>query len=363
MNDSVRIGMAGAGHIAHSHAEAWRKEATLTAVASRRIESARSLAERYNIPHVCRDVNELLNRGDIDAVGIATPHHLHHPIALAALAAGKSVFCEKPLAIDGSQAREMCAAAAKADSAKTGVQSGIRLFPALRLLSRLLREGQAGAIHNFDAHWSFDWARDPLFPLTWRFKRSEAGTGALGDLGVYMIDAARWLVGEIAQVNAELAVYIPRRPLLASDGHFGELRRLHREEELEIPRETGPVENDDVCQLLLRFENGACGSIRASRLHQEHAIRVDCERTSYLWRMAGDRRLMERASEAEYAPVECPVPSVDESIVTSFLNNIRWDGEEPPTFRDGLAAQLVIDAAVRSHDTGGWVDVACSTGS
>lgn len=359
MKDIVRIGMIGAGHIAHSHAEAWRKEATLTAVASRRIESARSLAERHGIPHVCRDASELLHRDDIDAVGIATPHHLHHPVALAALAAGKSVFCEKPLALNGSQAREMCAAATEAGRVKTGMQSGIRLFPALRLLYRLLREERAGKIHTFDAHWSFDWARDPRFPLTWRFRRAEAGTGALGDLGVYMIDAARWLAGEIRQVNAELAVYIPRRPVLTSDGHFGELRRLHREEKLDIPRETGPVENDDVCQVMLRFENGARGSIRASRLHQEHSIRVDCERTSYRWQMTGDRRLMERSTEAEYTPVEMPEPPGDDTIVTAFLKNIRRDEEESPTFRDGLAAQLVIDAAVKSHETGGWVDVEC----
>ncbi len=358
MKDIVRIGMIGAGHIAHSHAEAWRKEATLTAVASRRIESARSLAERHDIPHVCRDANELLNRDDIDAVGIATPHHLHHPIALAALAAGKSVFCEKPLALHGTQAREMWSDARRREI-KTGVQSGIRLFPALRLLSRLLRDGRAGKVHTFDAHWSFDWARDPRFPLTWRFKKAEAGTGALGDLGVYMIDAARWLVGEIANVNAELAVYIPRRPLLTSDGHFGELRRLHREGELDIHQETGRVENDDVCQLVLRFENGARGSIRASRLHQEHSIRVDCERSSYRWQMTGDRRLMERSTEAEYTPVEMPEPPCDDTIVTNFLHNIRRDEDEPPTFRDGLAAQLVIDAAVRSHETGSWVDVGC----
>ena len=358
MKDTVRIGMIGAGHIAHAHAEAWRKEATLTAVASRRIESARALAERFGVPNVCRDANELLNRADVDAVGIATPHHLHHPIALAALAAGKSVFCEKPLALDGSQAREMCAGA-KVGSVKTGMQSGIRLFPALRLLARLLQEGRAGKIHTFDAHWSFDWARDPGFPLTWRFKRAEAGTGALGDLGVYMIDAARWLVGEIGQVNAELAVYIPRRPMLTSGVHFGELRRLHRAEKLEVSPETGLVENDDVCQLLLRFENGARGSIRASRLHQEHSIRVDCERTSYRWEMAGDRRLMERSTESEYKPVEMPEPPGDGTIVMTFLNNIRRDENESPTFRDGLAAQLVIDAAVESNETGAWVEVEC----
>ena len=356
MKDSVRIGMIGAGHIAHSHAEVWRKEATLTAVASRRIERARTLAERYGIPHVCRDAEELLNRADIDAVGITTPHHLHHPLALAAMEVGKSVFCEKPLALNGLQAREMWSKARRR-GVKTGVQSGMRLFPALRLLSRLLREGKAGKIHTFDAHWSFDWARPPDFPLTWRFLRSEAGTGALGDLGVYMIDAARWLVGEIAQVNAELSIYIAQRPLLTSAEHFGDLRQMHREGALESSARTGLVENDDVCQLLLRFENGARGAIRASRLHQEHSIRVDCERTSYLWQMAGDRRLMERASNAEYTPVEVPEPPVDDTIVTTFLNNIRRDEDEAPTFRDGLAAQLVIDAAVKSNDTGRWVDV------
>ena len=358
MKDSVRIGMIGAGHIAHSHAEAWRKEATLTAVASRRFERARSLADRYDIPHVCGDVDELLNRSDIDAVGITTPHHLHHPIALEAMAAGKSVFCEKPLALDVPQARAMWSSALRS-GAKTGVQSGIRLFPALRLLSRLLREGNAGSVHTFDAHWSFDWARAPDFPLTWRFKRAEAGTGALGDLGVYMIDAARWLVGEIAQVNAELTVYVTHRPLLTAEDHFGALRRKHGEGVLEIPHETGQVENDDVCQFMLRFENGARGSIRASRLHQEHSIRVDCERTSYLWQMHGDGCLMERASDDAYSPVAEPETHSDDTIVTTFLNNIRRDEDEAPTFRDGLAAQLVIDAAVKSHETGRWVDVEC----
>ncbi|MCY3772075.1 MAG: Gfo/Idh/MocA family oxidoreductase, partial [Gemmatimonadetes bacterium] len=74
---------------------------------------------------------------------------------------------------------------------------------------------------------------------------------------------------------------------------------------------------------------------------------------------AGDRRLMERSSEAEYLPVKCPESPVDDSLVTSFLSNIRRDEDEPPTFRDGLAAQLVIDAAVKSHETGSWVDVEC----
>lgn len=358
MKDPVRIGMIGAGHIACSHAEAWRKEATLTAVTSRRMDSARTLAERYDIPHVCRDVVELLNRGDVDAVGITTPHHLHHPIAMAAMEAGKSVFCEKPLALNGLQAREMWSTAQRCE-AKTGVQSGMRLFPALRLLSRLLRGEKAGRIHSFDAHWSFDWARQPDFPLTWRFRRGEAGTGALGDLAVYMIDAARWLIGEIMQVNAELATYVSHRPLLTSAEHFGELRRMHRDGELDIPGKTGEVENDDVCQLMLRFENGARGSIRASRLHQEHYIRVDCERTSYFWQMEGGGRLMERASEGAYMPVETPETPAGDTIVTTFLNNIRQDEDEAPTFRDGLAAQLVIDAAVKSHETGRWVDVEC----
>ncbi len=356
MKDSVRIGMIGAGHIAYAHAEAWRKEATLTAVSSRRLESARKLAARFDIPHVCRDADELLSRGDIDAVGITTPHHLHHPMAIAALAAGKAVFCEKPLALNGLQAREMWSAAQR-HKAKTGVQSGIRLFPALRLLSRILRDGIAGSIHAFDAHWSFDWARQPDFPLTWRFKQAEAGTGALGDLGVYMIDAARWLIGELSEVNAELARFVTHRPLLTSSEHFGELRRMHGEGALENPRQTGRVENDDVCHLMLRFENGARGSIHASRLHQETSIRVDCERTSYLWTMEGGGGLMERSSNAAYTPVEMPEITGDDTIVSTFLNNILRDEDEAPTFRDGLAAQLVIDAAVRSHEEGRWVHV------
>ena len=107
MYDPIRIGMIGAGHIAGSHAACWQNEAVITAVCSRQRSKAEQLARKFDIPVVCDDIPSFLNRNDVDAVGITTPPHLHHPIAMQAMQAGKNVFCEKPLTPTFVQSKEL----------------------------------------------------------------------------------------------------------------------------------------------------------------------------------------------------------------------------------------------------------------
>ena len=162
MYDPIRIGMIGAGHIAGSHAACWQNEAVITAVCSRQRSKAEQLARKFDIPVVCDDIPSLLNRDDVDAVGITTPPHLHHPIAMQAMQAGKHVFCEKPLALTGDEARQMVELAEKT-GVTTGVQSGMRHFKSLRHLRQIIKQGTLGQIFSFHGAWSFDWAKDPKF--------------------------------------------------------------------------------------------------------------------------------------------------------------------------------------------------------
>ncbi|MBT5876873.1 MAG: Gfo/Idh/MocA family oxidoreductase, partial [Candidatus Latescibacteria bacterium] len=201
---SIGVGIIGAGHIAKSHAKVWSREDKLVAVCSRQLHKAEDLASSYGIPVICTTAQQLINRDDIGIVCIATPHDLHYPLAMSALKAGKHVFCEKPLALNVAEAREMCELSRQM-GVKTGVQFAERTnWPSLMRLRELILEGELGEIQYFEGAWAFDWAQSPTHPMSWRFRKSSAGSGALGDLGAYMIDAARWLVGEITDVFADL---------------------------------------------------------------------------------------------------------------------------------------------------------------
>jgi predicted dehydrogenase len=353
----IRIGMVGAGHIARSHARAWQQEAALAAICSRQRRKAEALARAFDIPVVCDTPGDLIARPDVDAVSIATPHHLHYAIAMQAMAAGKHVFCEKPLALNMQQARAMWACAQKT-GVRTGMQSGIRTaFPGLRHLHRLIHEGRLGPVQYFEGVWGFDWAHRPDYPMGWRFKRQEAGTGALGDLGVYMIDAARWLIGEITSVCADFATHIRRRPVIPDRYDFAEVRRMHREGALPEAEGMATVENEDACTLMLRFAGGAQGYIRASRLHRNNTIKVEGAQAGYAWTLSTGQLMRRLPGEEAYTAVSLPDDLPAESMVTRFLDNIRYGTDHPPTFLDGLRAQEIIDAAIRSNAQRRWVRV------
>ena len=351
-----RVGIIGAGHIAQSHAQLWQGEADVVAVCSRQYHKAVSLANEYGIPVVCTDAEALIQRDDIDIVCITTPHHLHHPFAVQAVNAGKHVFCEKPLALNVTEARDMWETSHNA-GVKTGIQFSERFhWPSLIRLREMIQEGVLGEIQYFEGAWAFDWARSPDHPMSWRFQRDKAGTGALGDLGAYMIDAARWLIGEIASVSGHLVTYIKQRPLIPDLYDFAEIRQMQRENDLPKSTKIGDVENDDVCTVMVLFENGAHGIIRASRMQRFNTIRVEGSLGVCTWDLQ-NRILMHRSHRQEHY-TEVPVQSgtTSPSMYTQFLANIRDDTDLPPTFYDGLKVQEVIDAVVKSAEDKRWVN-------
>src|SRR5690606_38881836 len=224
-----------------------------------------SAAAEFGVPEASDDWRAAVARDDIDIVDICTPGHTHAEIALAALAAGKHVLCEKPLANDVADAERMAAAAAEA--AARGIVSmcgfSYRRTPALSLAKRLIEDGRLGEIRHVRAQYLQDWLTSPDAPFTWRLDRERAGSGALGDIGAHSIDTAQWLTGaHITGVSATGRTFVPSRPRL--DERVG----LGGHAAAEAPRERVTV--DDAAAFTAAFDNGAPGVFEATRLAAGH---------------------------------------------------------------------------------------------
>jgi predicted dehydrogenase len=193
------------------------------------------------------DWKAVVTRPDIDLVDVSTPGDSHAEIAIAAAQAGKAVLCEKPLANSVRDAERMLAAAEKAGVVHM-VCHNYRRAPAVTLARQLISGGQLGDVRHFRGTYLQDWITDPKFPLVWRLDRDQAGSGALGDLAAHSIDLARYLVGEIAEVAGHLETFVRERPLPDDPGR------------------TGQVTVDDASTALVRFANGAMGTIEATRM-------------------------------------------------------------------------------------------------
>ena len=191
MKDSVRLGVVGAGaiaQVAHIPVLSKMRGAELLAVCDNDRPKARALADRFGVPDVFTDIEDLLELDELDAVVIATPNHLHEPHALAALAAKRNVLCERPLALSSRGVERILAAAAKADC-KVSVANNHRYRTDVQGLSRFIAGGELGKIVGMRGG-SYSFKRPPE---GWRFRRAESGGGAFLDHGVPLLDLALWL--------------------------------------------------------------------------------------------------------------------------------------------------------------------------
>jgi predicted dehydrogenase len=229
--------------------------------------------------HAVTDYREMLADPDIDVVSICAPNFLHHEIALAAAAAGKPFWIEKPMGRSAEESRAIAEAAASAGIV-TAVGFNYRHAPAIAHARRLVREGALGRITNVRVAFLADYSSDPLGALTWRFERARAGSGVLGDLLSHGFDLAQYLVAPVVRVSADAETFIRRRPLPAADAasHFSRGAE-------DAP--TGEVENEDYAVVTARFENGAIGVFESSRIavgpHAEYTIEVYGTRGSLRW--------------------------------------------------------------------------------
>ncbi|MDQ1053908.1 putative dehydrogenase [Arthrobacter sp. SORGH_AS 212] len=279
----LRIGMAGYAFMGAAHSHAWRTAPRffdlplvpeLTALAGRNADAAAAAAAKLGWSSTETDWRRLIERDDIDLIDICTPGDTHAQIAITALEAGKHVLCEKPLANTVEEAERMAAAARSAATRGVYAMCGYsyRRTPALALAKRMVDSGRLGTIRHVRAQYLQDWLSDANAPMTWRLDRSRSGSGALGDIGAHIIDAAQWITGQqISGVSALMETFVRERPLA------GDLVGLGGHGNLDAGSPRGAVTVDDTAIFTARFDGGPVGVFEATRyaLGRRNAMRLE----------------------------------------------------------------------------------------
>lgn len=253
---SIGVGMLGYAFMGKAHANAYKKlpyifwppaaVPRLVSIAGRSEEAVATAAQRYGFSRHTTDWRDLISDPEIQLFDNGGPNNFHAEPCIAAAEAGKHIICEKPLGRTAAESKQMLDAVRKA-GVKHACAFNYRFVPAIRQARLLIEQGALGRIYHFRARYLQEWIADPEFPMVWRLKKDIAGSGALGDLGAHIIDLARFLVGEPRSVNAITATFVKERPLGDGSGR----------------RDT--VDVDDAFASLVEFENGAIGTLEATR--------------------------------------------------------------------------------------------------
>jgi predicted dehydrogenase len=362
------VGLIGTGFMGKTHALAWRNvravmgdvpAVDLVLLCDTPADRATAFADQFGFAAATDDWRALVAHPGIDIVSITTPNQLHREIALEALAQGKHVWCEKPMSLTLAEAEEM-EAAARASGRVTIVGYNYIKNPAFTHAQRLIEAGAIGTPVQFRGWVDEDYQADPDLPWSWRAKISEAGLGALGDIGSHLVSMAHGLMGPIDSLLADLQVIHKTRPLPDGTGH-------------------APVENDDAASVLLRFASGAQGSMvisrsawgRKSRLGFEvHGtqgmIVFDQERMNelHLYQNRGEiaeqgfKTILTGPAHPPYGAF-CPAPGhqlgfTDLKIIecAALLRAIGGGPAAHPDFTDALAIERVIHAVADSAHQG-----------
>jgi predicted dehydrogenase len=312
------------------------------------------------------DWREVVERDDIGLVDVSTPGDSHAEIAIAAARAGKHVLCEKPLANTLREAQAMLKAVQKAGVVHM-LCHNYRRIPAVMLAKKLIESGDIGTVHHFRGTYLQDWILDPNLPLLWRFQKDKAGSGALGDIASHSLDLGRYLVGEITEVSGALETFIKMRPLVGN------------------PKKRGRVTVDDASAAVVRFANGALGTIEGTRVAagrknynrfeingSKGSIAFDLERMNELdvyfssdpAHARGFRTILVTEPGAHpYIHAWWPPGHIIgyehtfTHMVYDLLEGIAKGRSPKPNFEDGVANQRVLDAWEKSARTKRWATV------
>jgi predicted dehydrogenase len=381
----IGVGIIGTGFMGECHALAFtavqplfqpQLRPRLQVVADINTAAAERARARFGFARATGDWRELVADPAVGLVSITSPNLLHKGMALAAIAAGKHVYCEKPLALTAADAREL-ALAAEAKGVRTLVGYNYLCSPAVRHIKQLLDAGELGALTYLRASFEEDYMADPAVPFSWRCERAKAGSGALGDLGSHAISLARYLAGPIVEVIADAAVVVPERAVAPPGGDLQFAR-------VEAPSELRTVENEDIAHGLFRFASGLLGSLTASRTAWGRkngpdlelygtlgAVRYRQERFNefelYLASPRKDengyRTVFTGPYHGEYGRFT-PAPGHGIGFndlkvieVAGLLDGIASDAPTFPDFREGWAIEAVCDAMLQSVERRAWVRV------
>ena len=383
----LRIAMIGHGFMGAAHSQGWRVAPRffdlpltpeMTVVVGRDAGKTAASAGKWGWNEFATDWREVIGRDDIDVVDIVTPGDTHAEIALAALAAGKHVLCEKPLANTVAEAEAMTAAAD--DAARRGIRSMVgftyRRVPAATFARDLVAAGRVGEIRQVRAEYLQDWLSDADAPLTWRLQKDRAGSGSLGDIGAHAIDLAEYITGQrLTSVSGIIETLVKERPLLGEGVGLSGTASSER----------GEVTVDDIALFTGRLSSGALASFEATRFRtgRKNALRIeisgslgaisfDLERMNELQlydatlpqTQLGFQRIFVTEHDHPYLAPWWPTGHTlgyehgFSHQVLDFVTAIAAGAQPLPSFEDGLHVQRVLDSVERSSAAGSaWTPV------
>ena len=267
---SLNVCLIGQKFMGRTHSNAYLKvgkffdlplEVVMHTISARDRQELEAFAHQWGWKTASVDWKAAVSNPDIDLVDVGTPNHVHKEQSIAALEAGKHVACEKPLAGTLGDAREMMEAARKAKKQKTSVWYNYRRVPAVALAHQLVKEGKIGRIYHVRAYYLQDWG-GPETPMSWRFDKETAGSGAHGDLNAHIVDMARFITGdEVVEVTGSLApTFIKERPIPEGSGRGGIGSGGKG------TGKTGKSTVDDAVLFIATMKGGAIASFEASRV-------------------------------------------------------------------------------------------------
>lgn len=365
------FGLIGTGFMGRAHAIALGCVARVfddvtaprcVAIADQDAAHAATAARALGFERGVGDWRELIDDPNVHVVDICTPNHLHAEMALAAIRAGKHVYCEKPLALDVDEARVLANAATEA-----GVVHAVGLNyttnPMLAVARELIAAGEIGKPMSFSGRYLEDYMASADVPFSWRCERRLAGSGALADLGSHLINLLHFLLGRPQRLVANLSTLVPER----ADPATGKLRR---------------VENEDIASALIELESGIPATFEISRIATGYkcgltfeiagtrgAIAFDQERMNELRvyeanaksGRRGFRTILAGPEHGDYGRF-CPAPGHGLGIndlkvieIHRLLKAIEHGTPFWPDFQEGLAVQQVMAAMESSAANGDWV--------
>ena len=372
----------GTGFIGPIHVEGLRRLGVRVAgILGSTPQKSRAAAETLNLPIGYSSLDDLINDEDVDVVHITSPNRYHHQQARRTISAGKHVLCEKPLAMNADQSRELVRAASEADVA-TGVNYNIRYYPLCIEAAERFRSGQVGSLFHVAGSYTQDWLFHPA-DFNWRVVPEDGGElRAVADIGTHWLDLVQYITGQKVQaVCADLSVVHPKR-----ERPIGGALTYSHAKESSTEKELVDVATEDCGNVLLRFAGGSKGVLWVS---QVTAGRKNCLKIE----ISGSRQALSWCSES---PNELWIGHRDvanESLIRdpSLMNRRAADmssypgghnegfGDTSkqlfkdfyaaiesgtfqshptyPTFDDGHHEILLCEAIMKSHQTERWVDV------
>ena len=374
--DSIGVGLIGTGFMGRSHAFAYNSvkpvfgdvmQPKKLLLCDLDAKVAAQRAEEFGFERSTTHWREMVADPNIGLISITTYNGTHKQIAIAALEAGKHVWCEKPMALSLRHAEEMAAAARKAKGQVTMLGYNYVKNPAVQTMRKLISDDVIGEVIDFRGTVDEDYMADPMLPWSWRLRSADAGLGTLGDITCHLISLAHETVGPIAKLTALLDTVHKQRPLPDKPGEMGE------------------VENDDVAHAIVRFRNGARGVLASSRVAhgRKNVLRIevhgskgmlvfDQERLNELRLYTADgpketrgfRTILTGPQHAPYGQF-CPAPGHQLGFndlkaieLAHLLRAIKGEVKPHLSFEEGLAIEYTLDAIVRSAKSGAWAEVA-----